>query len=156
VELAESGDLVNYSVAVAKVDSIAPVARMSQLLLLDPHEELPANSDLAIIETETCSRYLRQLWHEPNGGLHLTATNSTANISPVFVRAGECRSRRVVGVLFERMRNVSVGRSGDEWACLPSIPATLLKDLMGIRVVGTSLEPIARDGQIVLARTAQP
>jgi SOS-response transcriptional repressor LexA len=41
---------------------------------------------------------------------------------------------------------------GREWTPLNPLPPRLLTDVMGVRVSGVSLDPLARDGQIVLVR----
>jgi len=56
--------------------------------------------------------------------------------------------RRIVGVLYDNV-NIALGGEGEEW-----VPASLrdgwFDRIVGVRVHGTSLEPVARNGQIVL------
>ncbi len=148
------GDLSNHALALMKADTIAPIALLGQYLLLDPTEQIPRDGNLAVVETEEGQRYVRRVWRDRQG-LYLEATNPTVPYEPIKVRKGECSLRRIVGILFAGASNIQPGRVGEEWLCPANLPTDVFKNITGVRVVGTSLMPLARDRQIVLVRHSE-
>jgi SOS-response transcriptional repressor LexA len=148
----ETLGLTNYQVVLAKEDVIAPVALSGQYLLLASFDNNPTDGDLVAAETSDGKRYIRRFWHH-DGEITLEATNPTAPVEPVSFPADEVRVRRVVGVLFDGP-SCKNGGIGSEWVVPGGLKAKQFDSVFGMRVDGTSLEPIARDGQTVLAKKA--
>jgi len=135
-------------VAILKLDTIAPIGLIRQYLLLDSEEREPEDSDLVVVETQDKKRYVRRFWGDEDKSIWLEAANPTSPYRPIKLSDGEHLMRRVVGLLFDEV-SVCPGQEGDEW--VPGrLPDKWLDDVVGVRVKGTSMEPIARDGQIVL------
>lgn len=143
--------LTGAQAALATLDTISPVARIGDRLLLDPLEKMPANGDLVVAVTEDGKRYLRKFWQDDDHNVCLQAVNATTAYAPVALGKGRHRLRRVVGVLTDPLRNPQIGDVGKEWVEFRLTPA-VLDDAIGVRVRGTCLEPVAREGQIVLLR----
>jgi len=137
-------------VAILKLDTIAPIGLIGQYLLLDSEERTPDDEDLVVVETKDKERYMRRYWMEEDKSICLEATNPTNPYKPIKLSEGEHLVRRVVGVLFDKVP-IKKGKEGDEW--VPGkLPEKWLDDIVGVSVEGTSMEPIAREGQIVLVR----
>jgi len=144
-------NLGDFGVAVAKLDVIAPIAHVGQVLLLDGLERLPENEDLVIARTREGERFLRRFWRRGDFSLCLEATNPIQPYEPIFLRKGFCEVKRMVGVIFDSCR-CGLGKPGDEWFDPDGAVTPNLKELYGLRVYGSSMEPVARDGQMVLVR----
>lgn len=146
----ETLNLSHYQVALVREDVLAPIALIGQYVVLDCVERVPTDGDLVAATAHKEKTYIRRFWRQ-NGLVILEATNPTTPINPVTVPADQCEARRIVGVLFD---GASCNRGGiaDEWAVPGNLREAQFGGVFGIRVDGTSLEPIARDGQIVLAR----
>lgn len=139
-----------HQVVLAMRDSLGPIVLRGQRVLLDNQDRLPRDRDLVAVETADESRYLRRFWKSPHGSLLLEAVHPTEPMLPVQLSSGIQKMRRVVGVLFERV-NPRHDTKAIEWA-----PTTLkdgwFGDIVGLRIIGTSMEPVIREGQIVLVR----
>jgi hypothetical protein len=134
-----------------KTDVLAPIALVGQHLLLDPDDSPPRDEDLVIAEARNGDRFARRFWM-PDQRVHLESVNVTCPRKPVIVAPGACKARRIVGVLFEGPGSRVSGDVGDEWAPATGDCTAGLSDVVGIRVDGNCLEPIARNGQVILAR----
>lgn len=138
--------------ALMKLDTLQPVARVGQYLILDAEEREPGNKDLVVAETGPDERYARRFWERDNA-VHLEAQNATPPYyAPVTLTRGACRIRRVTGVVFEPLTGLRRGTVAAEWVPASGSPLDLLANAVGVRVQGTSLEPVAWDGQIALIR----
>lgn len=144
-------DLCNHALVLLKFDTIAPIALCGQYLLLDPREENPRDKNLVVVETEEGQKLVRRLWFDQQG-LCLEAANPTMPYAPVKVPAGRCCVRKIVGILYSGPNNVRPGKEGEEWVCPKQTPADLFRDVAAVRVKGTSLNPLAWDGQLVFVR----
>ncbi len=146
----EVAQIGGNQVAILKLDTIAPIGLIGQYLLLDSEERAPENSDLVVVETQDKKRYVRRFWVDEDKSIWLEAANPTSPYRPIKLSEGEHLMRRVVGVLFSEV-GVKTGQEGDEW-----VPGKLsekwLDDVVGVLVEGSSMEPVAREGQIVLVR----
>jgi len=135
-------------VVLLRSDVISPVGLVGQYLILDWEDRNPKNEDFVVVEMDSGERYVRRNWWEENGTITLEGANPTKPVKPVRIVSGQCKVRRVVGVLYGKV-DVGVRGAGEEW-----VPGTLagdwFDDIVGVRVGGASLEPVARDGQIVL------
>jgi SOS-response transcriptional repressor LexA len=129
-------------------DVIEPIALVGQYLLLDWEDREAKNGDIVVVETEDKRKYIRRIWKNSDDAVILEGTNPTKPSEPVFIATGKCKLRRVVGVLYDEPTTVD---QNGEWS-LRGIGEKWFDDIVGIRVKGTSLEPLARDGQIVLVK----
>lgn len=137
--------LDEFPLAIAKANTLNPIIFSGQLLILDPNDSVAKNGDLVVFIDENSNRYLRRFW-DSDGIIQLEATNSTNAIAPFQCKKGENFSRRIVGTFFQNFDGAS---SGDEW--VDYLPAkNLMDNLRALKVIGTSLEPIARNGQYIL------
>lgn len=149
-EEVEVSRLGGNQVVILKLDTIAPIGLIGQYLLLDSEERTPEDEDLVVVQTKDKERYMRRYWIEEDKSICLEAMNITNLYRPIKLSEGEHLVRRVVGVLFDKVA-VEKGQEGDEW--VPGrLPDKWLDDIVGVRVEGNSMEPIAREGQIVLVR----
>ena len=146
----EVSQLAGNQVVILKSDTIAPTGLIGQYLFLDSEEREPEDKDLVVVETQDDQRYVRRFWRNVDKTILLDAANPTRPYKPITLSSGEHLMRRVVGVLFDAVP-VKPGHEGDEW--VPAkLPDKWLDGVVGVRVEGTSMEPIAREGQIVLVR----
>ena len=146
----EMHTLEGHPIVILTTDVISPIGLLGQYLVLDNQERMPANKDLVAVETENGERYVRRFWQEEDGSVVLEATNPTKPWLPVRLREGEHRFRRVVGVLFADL-DVTIGAEGREWV-QGELADGWLNDVAGVRIRGTSMEPVVRDGQTVLVK----
>jgi SOS-response transcriptional repressor LexA len=141
--------LREYQAVRVTTDVLAPVALAGQVVLLDPDDSPPNESDLVVVETDD-GKYVRRYWlhdHVP----YLENLNPNTPCPPVLVAGGACKMRRIVGVLFDDQQLPPEAAVAGEWTPVGNGSRRLLANLFGIRVHGTSMEPIARDTQIVFA-----
>jgi len=146
-------ELCGHQCGLVMRDTLAPIALPGQFVLLDPADTLPAKADLVLAETDAGHRYARRFWKH-DGVICLEGANPTSPYEPVELESGECKVRRIVGVLFDGPRTRVSGHVGAEWGPTSGPRASAVADLKGIRVEGNSMEPIARSGQIVLVHEA--
>ncbi len=147
----ESGthlDLSGCETAMVKMHTLDPIARLGQILLLDPIPLPPSDGDLVIVRTESGEKLARRHWHL-GPSRHLETANPTLPHPPHYLKSGEHEIRRIVGVLFDGHK-CQESTNGEEWVALQKLPKGTLDGLQGIAVDGTCLEPIARDGQTVI------
>jgi len=149
----ESHRLEGHHAAVVAADVGSPVALPGQCLLLDDKERLPASGDLVVFETEKGEKYVRRLWESPDRSISLEAVNVTVPRQPIVLDCGEHLVRRVVGVLFFKV-NLRSARSTDEWAPF-KLPDSWSANVVGLRIKGTSMEPLVRENQFALVRRDQ-
>lgn len=149
-EESELHGLDGYQVAIAMGDMVDPIVLPGQFVLLDNKGATPRNEDLIIAETEEGERYLRRFWHGTDRSLLLEATNPTRPRQPVRLRSGKHKMRRVVGVLF-RQAKLDELRTTQEWGPA-QLPSGWSADIVGLRIKGTSMEPLVRENQLVLVR----
>lgn len=129
-------------------DVISPIALPGQYLLLDWEDREPANGDLVVVETSDKEKYVRRIWREENGTVILEGANPTVSYDPVHITSGTCTIRRIVGILYDQS---PITTPNDEWS-LRGVNDSWFDSIVGVRVKGTSLEPVARNGQIILIR----
>ncbi len=143
--------LEGHSVVLLRSEVISPIALPGQYLVLDWQDREPESGDLVIVETDDGKRYVRRIWKKEDKTIVLEGSNPTTPYEPVHIIGGECRVRRIVGVLYDNV-DVALGGEGEEW-----VPRNLsdgwFDRVVGVRVGGTSLEPVVRNGQIVLVET---
>lgn len=137
-----------YPVVLLRSKVISPISLPGQYLVLDWEEREPESKDLVVVETNDGKRYVRRIWIKEDMTVVFEGANPTTPYEPVRVVGGNCKVRRIVGVLYDNVQ-IPLGGEGEEW-----VPASLCDGwfdrIVGVRVYGTSLEPVARNGQIVL------
>lgn len=143
--------LVAVSPLLVKVSTLSPVALPGQFVLVAGQDTACTNGDLVAARTEEKGSYLRRFW-QVGDEIVLENTNPTDHVAPICVAAARCCARRIVGVVFDGLRNVGLGGEGYEWAVPDGAPSIELGSLLGVRVHGHSMEPIALEGQIVLLK----
>jgi hypothetical protein len=129
-------------------DALSPIALSGQYLLLDREDREPKDEDIVVVETEGYKKYVRRIWHEENGTIILEGLNPTKPHKPIRLVTGECKIRRVVGVLYD---NAVPATFDEEWS-LRGVKEEWFDNIVGVRVKGTSLEPLARNNQIVMIK----
>jgi SOS-response transcriptional repressor LexA len=129
-------------------DIIAPIALPGQYLLLDWENREPANGDLVVVETSDKEKYIRRIWRKENGIVILEGANPTIPYDPVYITSGTCTIRRIVGILYDQS---PITTPNDEWS-LRGVNDSWFDSIVGVQVKGTSLEPVARNGQIILIK----
>jgi SOS-response transcriptional repressor LexA len=134
-------------------ESLDPVAKAGQWVMLATDDVTPADGDLVAVADEEGNRLLRRLWSAGDTWV-LQPTNP---VKPVACRLSPMASsamRKVVGVVYLGATCLPPAPSGAlcEWAPIEAAPTGKLNSLRVIAVEGSSLDPIARKGQWVLVR----
>lgn len=132
-------------------DGLSPLARTGQWAMLAKDDEIVGDGDYAAVIDQAGNRYLRRIWSEKDSWL-LETINPLASIPPTMVRKCASKARKVIGICFvsEREPKPGGGRGINEWHPRQDFTAHQLGGLSGITVRGTSLEPIAASGHVVL------
>lgn len=151
-ELPAAADFPPGGAVLVTKDCLAPVARPGQWALLAEPTEIN-DGDLVAAIDRVQNRYLRRCWSDGDAWL-LEAVNPSAGIAPARLRKCECQVRKILGVSFGPPKEPTPTKSRhvSEWAARKDFSAACLGDHFGITVEGTSLEPLAADGQLVLVR----
>jgi len=144
----EKYSLKEYSIIQVCSDIISPIAQCGQYVLLGSTEVEPDNGDLVSFEAPDSQKYLRRFWRDSDGTIILEGANPTKSFKPIRINSGRCNIRRIVGVLYKQDQPSC---NDAEWS-LSGFADSWFNDTVGIRIKGTSLEPIARDGQIILIK----
>jgi SOS-response transcriptional repressor LexA len=132
-------------------ETLCPVARPGQWVLLDEPTEEVRDGDLVAAMDRSRNAYLRRAWSV--GDLwSLAPVNPLAGVGPVNVRKCESELRKVRGIMYGPKTHPVVRKEKGlrEWTPHGAFSATELAKHFGIKVTGTSLAPIAVDGQFVL------
>lgn len=132
-------------------DSLDPIARLGQWVLLAPEEEGFNNGDLVAANCSDGDRLLRRIWsHDEKWTLQ--AVNPVQPIPDFSAAKTDSAVRRIIGVLYEPFQPTASPNSKKvhEWCRHDDFPSDPFKDLAAIAVEGMSLDPIARAGQKVL------
>jgi len=135
----------------ACVDTLNPVIRKGECVLLAGEDVQPEDDDIVAIVTSNGDRYLRKLWSEGGGNI-LQAIHPTRAVPAIRSLEGETAMRKVVGVLYEPALRPNIQASSQtlEWYPYSRFPSKIIGDLKVLTVEGDSLDPIARKGQKVL------
>lgn len=132
-------------------ESLLPVARPGQWALLAAEDTEVDDGDLVAVIDRSANHYLRRIWSCPDTWM-LEAVNPLAGVAPVVLRKRECVVRKIIGVSYDPRKDPFAGKGPrtKEWLPRKDFSARCFDDLLGISIDGTSLEPIACHGQIVL------
>jgi SOS-response transcriptional repressor LexA len=136
-------------------DALEPIIRSGQYALVDGTGMPPQDSDLVVIHAQDGSNYARRYWSD-SAGIYLVGLNDVRPVRPVTLTQGIHHAARVLGVLFDGPTSLTVRSPGAEWVAVTDDPNKLMKDTFGVRVTGASMDPIAKDGDIVLVRSVTP
>jgi hypothetical protein len=154
VELSTICDSVQLSsggaVQVAS-DSLEPVARFGQWVLLADEGTPLSDGDLVAVRDNDGGRYLRRLWSNERQWI-LQSINPTRPTPSVTIAKRNLGVRKIIGVIYSPL-GVAKRKEGDgaEWLpCASLDAANVLSEYRAIDVQGDSLDPIARDGQQLL------
>jgi hypothetical protein len=135
-DLSDEYPLEAYPVVLLRSQVISPISLLGQYLVLDWEEREPESKDLVVVETNDGKRYVRRIWIKEDMTIVFEGANPTTPYEPVRVVGGECKVRRIVGVLYDNV-NIALGGEGEEWE-----PASLrdgwFDRIVGVRVLGTS------------------
>ena len=154
VELSTTGESVQVcSGAAVQVadDSMEPVARFGQWVLLADEGTQLNEGDLVAARDENDGRYLRRLWSDERQWI-LQAINPNRPAPSLTMTKRLLGIRKIIGVIYSPL-GVAKRKAADavEWLPCASLDAAkVLKDYRVIEVHGDSLDPIARDGQKLL------
>lgn len=132
-------------------DGLAPLARSRQWALLADPSVSVGDGDYAAVADQAGNHYLRRIWSAGDVWL-LEAINPLAGQGPIRVRKCACAARKVLGVAYSNARDPKLGttRLTKEWHPRRDFPASPLAGLYGVKIRGTSLEPLAGDGHVVV------
>jgi recombinational DNA repair ATPase RecF len=140
--------LAGVGVAVIKYNTLEPIARKGDFVLLGPTEDGISNGDLVIARTESGENYARRYW-DLDGVINLEVPNITRPDAPVILKPGGHGVRRIIGVIFDGLPRIT-GDIGKEWFFPNDFDESKLSGRKGVLVQGTSMEPIARKDQIAI------
>lgn len=147
-DINEEYSLAEHSIIQVCSDVISPIAQCGQYVLLGSTEMEPNDDDLVAFEAPDQIKYLRKFWKEDDGTIILEGMNPTKSFKPIHINSGRCNIRKIVGVLYKQDEPSC---NDAEWS-LRGFANSWFNDIVGVRVKGTSLEPVARNGQIILIK----
>lgn len=134
-----------------------PVAKLGQWVMLAADDISVSDGDLASMEIPGGRRLLRRIWTEGESW-RMQSINPVKPYPIVSVLKSECAARKVVGVLFEprKFPDDVIDLELTEWDFVDVETSKLIQELRCITVEGSSLDPIARNGERVLVAKGQP
>jgi len=131
-------------------NTLDPVARCGQCILLSDSDDIPVDGDLVVGESSEKKKYLRRISFDDENAL-LYSINPLKITAPVQVDRKTLSLHRVVGVLYDPCRHCNAEiLIGNEWHPCENIDPSYFENKKMISVEGDSIEPIARKGQKVL------
>ncbi len=132
-------------------DTLDPVAKRGQWVLL-AHEEVSCkDGDLVSASCVSGDRLLRRIWSSGENWT-LQSINPVEPVADVTVPKTEVMPRKIVGVLYEPRRTIGVccDVTITEWQPRSDFQVAWFSNFAAVIVEGRSLDPIARAGQKVL------
>ncbi|EDL60603.1 AAA family ATPase [Gimesia maris] len=139
------------SAVLVSSNSLDPVARLGQWVLLAEEDISCDDGDLVAATTTTGDRLLRRIWS--NGDIwslqSINSVDPTVNIQELKT---ESTPRKIIGVLYEPNTKPKSPQNDrlSEWQPHGIFKGDWFKKLASVSVSGNSLDPIARAGQKVL------
>ncbi|MCD6298520.1 MAG: hypothetical protein J7M30_15345, partial [Deltaproteobacteria bacterium] len=132
-------------------DTLDPVARRGQWILLAPQGTKIENGDLVAVNADENKKLLRRLWYYDDQQFQLESINPVKPIPSVIGRESTNLFRRVIGVIYEpiQFRNTE---NGNEWSPDCRFNLDDFRKMNAVQIKGNSSEPIARNGQYVLLK----
>jgi hypothetical protein len=147
-------DRNELQVALITHDALSPVLNSGQYALIGGHGTPLRDADLALIQGPDGSRYARRYWNDGQR-IYLEGLNDVRPVKPVTLSNGIQEGARVLGVLFDGP-SLAARRAGEEWVPMVADASGLLGGAFGVRVSGGSMDPVAKDGEIVLVSQVDP
>jgi len=138
-------------------NTLEPVARCGQWVLLADESDEPIDGDLVAICDSEKNHYLRRIWPDGYNWI-LQAINPIHPISSISCEKKAAAVRRIIGVLYEPVQ-FSATRNPNlklEWEPVNSFNLKQMANYKTIVVEGDSIDPIARRGQRVLVNEGKP
>ena len=132
-------------------DTLDPVAKKGQWVLLFPDDEFISDGCLAAVLTSDGKHLLRRVWPDGDDWL-LESINPVKRIAVKTALIGTTTIRKIAGVVFEPRQKISdeMTAGGAEWQESDILTPNDVSKFNTITVEGDSLEPIAWKGQSVL------
>ncbi len=152
---ATSVGLATGSTVLVCSDTLDPVAKRGQCVILADEDTPIQNGDLAAIELPGGRRSLRRVWDNEDNW-YMQSINPVRVFPVESAMKAESAVRKVVGVLFEPILASDGSADSMEWKPVDHATPNIIKDLRCITVEGDSLEPIARRGQMALIGNGIP
>ncbi len=145
-----------FAIAYVSGDTLEPVARYGQYVLLAQPDDMAVDGDLVAVESHDGARYLRRM-NIIGDTLSVYSINPIRVISPVQIKYENCSVYKVIGVIYESTLFSKTDKTlhKGEWNPYENFDASFFDDLKMIIVEGDSLEPIAFKGQKVLVDVAK-
>lgn len=137
-------------------NSLEPVARAGQWILLADDEAEIRDGDLVAADCTNNDRVLRRITSNGDQWI-LKSINPIHPIPDICIPKSDVAPRRVTGVLYEPAKNTGTNslRHAIEWSPRNDFDVGWLSKLAAVKVVESSLDPIARNGQYVLIDNSQ-
>ncbi|HUG68715.1 MAG TPA: hypothetical protein VMM76_13250, partial [Pirellulaceae bacterium] len=139
------------SAVLVAADTLDPVAKRGQWLLLAINDGAFHDGDLVAVTCANGAQLARRIWSNGDTWV-LQSINPVKPIADVVVPKTESAPRKIIGVLYEPCRPVASSGAAAilEWQPRADFQVKWIKNLASVYVEGSSLEPIARAGQRVL------
>ncbi|MDB4930665.1 MAG: hypothetical protein JWM10_3149 [Myxococcaceae bacterium] len=152
----EAAEFRSREAVLVGTDALLPVADRGDWALVADEDVEVGDGDLAAVYDRAKNCYLRRVWSSGDQWL-LEAINPLSSARAVMVPREDCAIRKVLGVVAQPLghRQLDVRDPSREWSPHGAFKDTLVADGEGIRIRGSSMEPIARDGQVVLVGSAE-
>lgn len=152
-----STTLLAYTSAFVSSNTLNPVVRYGQCVLLAHEDNQPGDDDLVAVVSGNGNRYLRRITWLDEDSLVLQSIHPLKRIPTIHVSKAECAMRKVIGVIYEPPTRPTMSSSSKtlEWYPYNNLKPEMIKNLKTIIVEGDSLDPIARKGQKVLVAKPQ-
>jgi len=147
------GELPPGSLVLVCGDSLAPVARAGQWVILDDEDEGVLDADLVAIEAFDGRRLLRRVWHDEDFW-RLQAINPISTFPIESIPKSNASARRICGVIYEPTKP-HLMQAGQEWKPDDYAGPLASDRWKSIVVEGSSLDPVARNGQVVLVSAGE-
>ena len=151
VELSMNIEIDCFAAVLVVGDTLDPVAKRGQWVLLGPDDESVTDGCLAAVLTGDDKRLLRRVWPDGEQWL-LESINPVTRIAVEPTPMDTAALRKIKGVVFEPRQEISAETlaGGGEWLESDGLTSHDISRLHAITVEGNSLEPIASKGQLVL------
>ena len=139
------------STILIRSDTLDPIAKRGQWVILEAEDVSVADGNLAAVVTGDGRHLLRRVWSDGDSW-RMQSINPVQLCRIESVLKSEAAARKVCGVLFEPRQapGINAEGPGHEWEALDYNTLDAISALYSILVEGNSLEPIARAGQTVL------
>lgn len=135
-------------------DTLDPVARPGQYVILAPEDNGFNNGDLVAVDANN-QKLLRRIWRQDNNHVLLESINPLKTTSACIIDLKTIHVLKAIGVIYEPRGN-EYTFGGDEWDSDSIYNLRNIDKMNAIMVEGNSIDPIARKGQYVLINERIP